>query len=76
VAATVLSALVFSLDAPTDGGAPTAERVDAFQMAFLVSAALFALATAASFLVRNEDAGATMASESSEERSQRESQPS
>ncbi len=60
VVATILSALVFSLDDPADGGAATADRVDAFQMAFLVSALMFGLAAAVSLLVHNQDARATM----------------
>ena len=60
VVATVLSALVFSLDDPADGGAATADRVDAFQMAFLVSALMFGLAALVSLLVHNQDARATM----------------
>lgn len=60
VVATVLSALVASVDPPTEGGAPTADRVAAFHAAFGVSAALFALAAAAAWFIVNEDARPTM----------------
>src|SRR6056297_769951 len=60
VVATVLSALVTSVDPPAEGGAPTADRVAAFHAAFGVSAGLFALAAAAAWFIVNEDARPTM----------------
>ncbi|MFV2040135.1 MAG: DHA2 family efflux MFS transporter permease subunit, partial [Acidimicrobiales bacterium] len=58
--ATVLSSSVSSLANPAEGGAPTADRVNAFQSAFLVSALAFGVAAALSLLVHDEDAQATM----------------
>ena len=61
VVATVLSSMVSSLDSPLEGGAPTVDRVDAFRMAFLVSALCFGIGAITSRLIHNEDAAATMA---------------
>lgn len=60
IVATVVSSLVSSLDSPADGGAPTAERVDAFRAAFGVSAGLFLVGAAMAWFVNTEDARATM----------------
>lgn len=58
--ATVLSVSVSSLNSPADGGAATADRVNAFQTAFLVSALAFGVAAVLALRVRDEDARATM----------------
>lgn len=60
VTATVLSALVVSVDSVADGGAPTPDRVEAFQWAFFASAAFFLVAMVAAFFIKTEDARATM----------------
>ena len=60
VTATVLTALVVSVDSLADGGAPLADRVDAFQWAFFVSALFFVVAFVAAFFVSTEDARGTM----------------
>lgn len=61
VVATILTAMVDSLDSPAEGGAPTAERVEAFRVAFGVSASLFLLAAVLAIRVDTEAARGTMA---------------
>ncbi len=61
IVATILASMVSSLDSPLDGGAPTAERVEAFRVAFGVSASFFGVAALVSLLIHNEDARGTMA---------------
>ena len=58
--ATVVSSMVSSVESVADGGAPLAERVDAFQTAFLVSALFFLAAAAAAWFIPTEDARDTM----------------
>lgn len=65
IVATVVSSMVASLDSPADGGSPTGERVDAFRMAFGVSASLFAVAAVMALFVKTEDARPSMAARSS-----------
>lgn len=60
IVATVLASQVDSLDNLADGGSSTAERVDAFQLAFATSGLLFAVAAVAALLIHTEDARATM----------------
>ena len=61
IVATIVSSMVASLDSPADGGSPTGERVDAFRMAFGVSASFFAIAAVLALFVKTEDARASMA---------------
>ncbi len=60
IAASILSAMVSSLDSPAEGGALTADRVAAFQVAFLASALVFGVAALLARGVRDEDALDTM----------------
>ncbi len=61
IVATILASMVSSLDSPLEGGAPTPERVEAFRVAFAVSALFFGLGAIAALFIHNEDARATMA---------------
>ena len=63
--ATIVSSMVTSLDSPAEGGSPTGERVDAFRVAFGVSASLFAVGAILALFVKTEDARASMAARSS-----------
>jgi EmrB/QacA subfamily drug resistance transporter len=60
IMATVVSSMVASLDPPAEGGSPTPERVEAFQTAFGVSAALFIVGGVLAIFVSTEDARPTM----------------
>lgn len=58
--ATLLSVFVTSVKPPAEGGSPTPDRVEAFQISFAVSACLFVVAAAAALMIRTEDARSTM----------------
>ena len=60
VVATILSSMVSSLESPESGGAPTADRVAAFRVAFLVSALAYGVAAVAARFIHDDDARATM----------------
>jgi EmrB/QacA subfamily drug resistance transporter len=61
IVATIVSSMVASLDPVSEGGSPVGERVEAFQVAFGVSAVLFLVGAALAFFVSTEDARPTMA---------------